>query len=72
MTTNDNIDRDLDTLMALAMAIGTEEAKHMQTTPEIERDAHALATFTRDANGQVTGLVIHQGGSELSARKVQR
>jgi hypothetical protein len=35
------------------------------------RVVNALITFTRDGNGQVTGLVIHQAGSELSARKVK-
>lgn len=35
------------------------------------RVVNAEITFTRDGNGQVTGLVIHQGGSELSARKVK-
>jgi len=35
------------------------------------RAVNAQITFSRDANGQVTGLVVHQGGSELTARKVK-
>jgi CubicO group peptidase (beta-lactamase class C family) len=57
---------------------------HMQPTGQAKLRVHAEArdaffpravnariTFTRDGNGQVTGLVIHQGGSELTARKVK-
>src|SRR5262245_54062724 len=42
------IDRDLATCMAVARAVATEEAKHMPTTPAIERDAARLVMFTRE------------------------
>jgi hypothetical protein len=29
----------------------------------------AQLTFTRDADGQVSGLVLHQNGRDLPARK---
>ncbi|MBA3462815.1 MAG: hypothetical protein H0T46_22860 [Deltaproteobacteria bacterium] len=48
MTTPDTTDRDLATFMAVARAVATEEAKHMPTTPAIERDAAALVMFTRE------------------------
>lgn len=48
MTTDKDIDRDLKIFMCIAQAVAIEEAKYMTTTPEIERDAHELAAFTRE------------------------
>lgn len=48
MTNTNDTERDLKTFMAVAQAVAIEEAKHMPTTPEIERDALALAAFTRE------------------------
>ncbi len=48
MTTIDTTDRDLATFMAVARAVATEEAKHMPTTPAIERAAASLALFARE------------------------
>jgi CubicO group peptidase (beta-lactamase class C family) len=35
------------------------------------RDVDAQVTFERDANGVVTGLVLHQGGQNIPGRKVR-
>jgi hypothetical protein len=40
--------RDLNAFMAIAQAAAVEEAKLMQTTPDIKRRAHALAEMARD------------------------
>jgi alkanesulfonate monooxygenase SsuD/methylene tetrahydromethanopterin reductase-like flavin-dependent oxidoreductase (luciferase family) len=48
MPQNDNIDRDLATFMAVAQAVGLEEAKRTPTTADDEQEAQDLVTFTRE------------------------
>lgn len=52
MTTN-TIDRDLRTYMAVMQAVAIEEAKTMPTTPEIKRQAEALAAFARERHAEI-------------------
>lgn len=48
MTQNDKIDRDLATFMAVAQAVGIEEAKRTPTTTDDKREALDLVAFTRE------------------------
>lgn len=42
------IERDLETYMAIARAVAVEEAKLTPTTPDLQRRAHAIAEAARD------------------------
>ena len=70
MTTD--IDRDLKTFMAVAQAVAIEEAKHMPTTPEMERDARELAAFTREHLAAVRRAELAQRPSNVVSGKIRR
>lgn len=52
-STTKTLDRDLRTFMAVAQAVAIEEAKTMAITPEMKREARALAAFAREKHAEI-------------------
>jgi len=65
------ISRDGNKLMAQATGQPSAELFPESETKFFLRVVDAQITFTKDANGQVTGLVLRQGGRDIPAKKIK-
>lgn len=70
MKTN-TIDRDLRTYMAVMQAVAIEEAKTMPTTPEIKREAEALAAFAREKHAEIKRVELAAMPSNIVSGEVR-
>ncbi len=58
-------------LVAQVTGKGAFEMFPSAETQFFMKGVNAKMTFTKDAAGKVTGLVLHQGGRDLAAKKIK-